>query len=159
MELRVLDSEPCFNKRPQESLKQKSLLLIGFEGSTWHALRGHIGPLKWKRSKFLSDIFFKPEFQVYYLWIMSGFVYLNIFLFCLQFQSIFFFWIQNSRLMIFSFQCFKDIMSLLSDLHGLWWEMSSYFLFTYMCYVFFSLDPFLRFSLTIWFSGIWLWCV
>ena len=37
------DGELQFNKRPQEKLKQRRLLLTGSEASTQHALRGHLG--------------------------------------------------------------------------------------------------------------------
>lgn len=43
MEHRVPDGEPRFRNTPQERLKERSLLLTGPGGSTWHTSRGHMG--------------------------------------------------------------------------------------------------------------------
>lgn len=62
--------------------------------------------LKWKSSKLLSDISLRPEVQVYYLCILSGFVYLHIFLLCLQFQGLFFFY----EYRILGWWCFSSVL-------------------------------------------------
>lgn len=49
MEYRVPDGEPCFNKRPQEKLKYRSLLLTGPGGSTQQASRAHPG--SWRQTE------------------------------------------------------------------------------------------------------------
>lgn len=43
MKHRVPDSEPKFNRRPQDKLKQRNLLLLSPGGVIWHDLRGKPG--------------------------------------------------------------------------------------------------------------------